>query len=454
MAAPVKSAGSCPRLISRDTKNPFGSDGASATTLADYKLMGCWRGTLQRQSFVLDEYFSPDKWAGGIAVRYGRNIVAHFGTKGISAIVRFTGEYACLEEGVYPIAAEYIYADVNIRTGRLNEDGANSVCPRPDADHPGPQPAYVLGLKRKYPTESHVWEPSAFEGTAEEDGPTPLNYLSVDRWSGMLNGKKFAIDVHATAEEPTTVRYDGLVVTSSPIMGPIIRFTGKYVCFEGHLGMGHVAVMIPTGAFVDDAQAQDMCSDFRAAFTNTPSPYVQGLKQKFAIVVNNAGPIERSTDTSTQTEPDLLQSCDSRQLTTSTPAGPDGGAGNSAYIFQVTNTSSKTCVLSGVPTLDLFDERGGRVRTIMICANCANYLFSAKRSETIRLQPGGSAHFLLGLRIADGSDAHCQKLSRVEVLLENRAESLTFHFGDWRVCGRVDVSAWRSGPYDDAEARP
>lgn len=117
----------------------------------DYKLVGCWQGTLEGKTFILEEYFSSEL-GGGIAVRYGGALVAHQMTgTGAPAIVRFTGENVCIAEK----AGAYFEA-INLRTGSPMEDeAAQRVCP--PTEWP---PAYVLGLgDRRYPVDWHTTNP-------------------------------------------------------------------------------------------------------------------------------------------------------------------------------------------------------------------------------------------------------------------------------------------------------
>jgi hypothetical protein len=149
-AEPVASASSCPRILSSDLRNPFNA-GPSSTSVADYQLVGCWQGTLEGKTFILEEFLSSEL-GGGIAVQYGGVLVAHQMTgTGPPAIVRFTGEYVCIAEK----AGAYFEA-ISLRTGsRMDDEVAQRVCP--PAQWP---PAYVLGLSdRHYPVAWHTANP-------------------------------------------------------------------------------------------------------------------------------------------------------------------------------------------------------------------------------------------------------------------------------------------------------
>lgn len=149
-AAAITPASSCPQILSPDLRNPF-SAGPPPASPADYRLVGCWQGTLEGNTFVLAEYFSSEL-GGGIAVEYRGALVAHLMT-GTSApvVVRFTGENVCIAEK----AGAYFEA-VNLRTGsRMDDEAAQRACP--PTEWP---PAYVLGLgDRHYPVDWHSTNP-------------------------------------------------------------------------------------------------------------------------------------------------------------------------------------------------------------------------------------------------------------------------------------------------------
>jgi hypothetical protein len=151
-----------------------------------------------------------------------------------------------------------------------------------------------------------------------------------------------------------------------------------------------------------------------------------------------------------QTSPNATPECVPHQLKASTPPGPDGGAGNSASVFQASNISQETCNLTGVPILRLLNERHEPMN-LAICSNCVDYIFPPRAIRTVTLHPGDSAHFLIGLRFADESESGCGRLSRIDVLLEGRTRPLEFGFAGLRVCGKINVSAWRSGVYTAKE---
>src|SRR5438876_679438 len=56
-AAPVASGSSSPRNLPPELRNPFNA-GPSSTSVADYQLVGCWQGTLEGKTVVLEEFLS------------------------------------------------------------------------------------------------------------------------------------------------------------------------------------------------------------------------------------------------------------------------------------------------------------------------------------------------------------------------------------------------------------
>lgn len=143
---------------------------------------------------------------------------------------------------------------------------------------------------------------------------------------------------------------------------------------------------------------------------------------------------------------DEHQECYSGLLKTSTPDGPDGGAGHFAYVYQVTNSSQQTCTLSGVPRVRLLDEHH-RDLHISICSNCDDYIFASRPSGVVPLRPGGSAHLLVGVDIIEAPGHHCVAPSWVAVFPAKSSEPLLFKF-NYIVCDKINESAWRAGSYE------
>jgi hypothetical protein len=139
----IGAASACPAIIPPRTVSPFDKD--TSSDISDFRIVGCWMGTLRSKDFVLVEYFG-EQIGGGLAVRYGKSLVGTISTQAPPWIVRFTGEYACDADH----AASY-YRGINLRTGRqMEDDEAARLCWVP------PPGKYVLGLKTKYRLEDVI----------------------------------------------------------------------------------------------------------------------------------------------------------------------------------------------------------------------------------------------------------------------------------------------------------
>ncbi len=144
-AAPRLPATTCPRIVPRGLRNPFSNGGNPAIrriTVADYRLVGCWVGTLAATPFVYDEFASAQ--GAGLAVAYGRKLVAHVVAGGAPpVVVRFTGTSACWNEqaGAY-------YVEIDLETGRVQSGPhIQRTCAPPRWP-----PYFVLGLTgQRYP---------------------------------------------------------------------------------------------------------------------------------------------------------------------------------------------------------------------------------------------------------------------------------------------------------------
>ena len=145
-----------------------------------------------------------------------------------------------------------------------------------------------------------------------------------------------------------------------------------------------------------------------------------------------------------------LADCKSKELGGSNPEGPDGGAGHFVFVYQVHNSSQKTCKLIGVPKLYFFDQQGKR-KTVKVCPNCSDYIYPAEATSLIILDPGKSAHFLLGAVLGNEiPSVICQQISRISVFPRKNTFPLSFSLSfpqQTIVCGQINVSSWRSGDY-------
>ncbi len=140
-AAPGIPATSCPQIVPRGIRNPFGN-GYNATrsriTVANYRFVGCWVDMLAARPFVYDEYASAQ--GAGLAVAYGGTLVAHedAGARRPSSCA----SQAC------PCAGASKRAQVNLQTGGVRSDPQEQRSCAP----PRLPARYVLGLTgRRYP---------------------------------------------------------------------------------------------------------------------------------------------------------------------------------------------------------------------------------------------------------------------------------------------------------------
>ena len=157
-----------------------------------------------------------------------------------------------------------------------------------------------------------------------------------------------------------------------------------------------------------------------------------------------------ATSVAAQTSASAWPNCQVAQLTGSTPEGPEGGLGHFAHVYQVRNSSHRSCTLNGVPRLRLFDKQNREWR-VPICANCQDYEFAPKPAALIKLRPGDSAHILFGIDVIEGAGHDCRRITRLHILGEGGA-SMTFHLdpassNGVEICDKLSVSAWQSGPY-------
>jgi len=145
-----------------------------------------------------------------------------------------------------------------------------------------------------------------------------------------------------------------------------------------------------------------------------------------------------------------LADCKSKELRGSNPEGPDGGVGHFAFVYQIYNSSQKTCKLIGVPKLYFFDQQDKR-QSVKVCPNCSDYIYPAKATNLIILDPGKSAHFLLGVVIGNEiPGVICQQISRISVFPRKNTFPLSFSLSfpqQTMFCGHFNVSGWRSGDY-------
>jgi hypothetical protein len=135
-----------------------------------------------------------------------------------------------------------------------------------------------------------------------------------------------------------------------------------------------------------------------------------------------------------------LSTCTGSQLQLESPSPVIEEAGRVLRAYDATNTSSQACSLSGVPKLEFLP-------IYEPCPNCENDLFGLRPNGRIDLQPGQSAHFLVGYK--EGASWYlCEHIDKIKLTASDHGKPVTlpFHGGG---CGLLDVSAWREGKFDN-----
>jgi Protein of unknown function (DUF4232) len=154
-----------------------------------------------------------------------------------------------------------------------------------------------------------------------------------------------------------------------------------------------------------------------------------------------------------------IPSCRAHQLTVHVH-GLSGGRGHEATVFGVQNKSHSVCTVGGVPTLAFLEGAARRV-PLSVCANCDDYFFHSKSAEPLRLQPGDSAHFVLGYVGALPNRASCRVVEEAQVFFGNdpvgfmvfqkdanpSVSGQTYGADSLSICS-PNVSAWQPGLTD------
>ena len=156
---------------------------------------------------------------------------------------------------------------------------------------------------------------------------------------------------------------------------------------------------------------------------------------------------------STVSRPDGVGECRASDLRIAAPEQPDGGLGHQAHVFQVTNSSRRSCTLKGFPLLR-FRNRHNQAVQVRVCENCMDYLVHPVQPvRMIPLRPGESSHFLIGFMLGPIPELSCHDVSRVEVLLGKSVLRFDL-FGGNQSFSMCDVTgtAWRPGALRDDEA--
>ncbi|MBV9181931.1 MAG: hypothetical protein JO356_11525 [Acidobacteria bacterium] len=158
-----------------------------------------------------------------------------------------------------------------------------------------------------------------------------------------------------------------------------------------------------------------------------------------------------------------LQGCRAEQLKFSEPIplgrnwdhpkvyAPLGETLDDAKVYEAANISSDPCLLGGVPELKFLEPPEITTGFLLppVCRNCATPVFKPRNMEWIELEPGSSAHFMVGRRVLDPTLGNlCTVIGGLELILPGDTARVKLPF-DAANCGQVPVSAWREGPYDN-----
>jgi hypothetical protein len=126
--------------------------------------------------------------------------------------------------------------------------------------------------------------------------------------------------------------------------------------------------------------------------------------------------------------------------------GLEGGVSHHATLFQVSNTSTQTCTLTGVPTIHLFGPHH-RPAHLPLCPNCGDYLFPAEPVHPVTLKPGAKADFIVGYVLGEIAGETCEHVTHLELQLKGADHPIQFNFfgspnADSPVCD-IDVLPWQ-----------
>ena len=129
---------------------------------------------------------------------------------------------------------------------------------------------------------------------------------------------------------------------------------------------------------------------------------------------------------------------------------PEGEQWQDGKVYEVTNTSSQTCRVGGVPNVKFLEPpeiKSGALRP-PVCRNCPTQLYEPRESHWIDLKPNGSAHFMVVRRLFDPNYWFlCTVAGGIELQLPGSNDGVKLPF-DAALCGQMYVSAWREGKYD------
>jgi hypothetical protein len=132
--------------------------------------------------------------------------------------------------------------------------------------------------------------------------------------------------------------------------------------------------------------------------------------------------------------------------------GIDGGGGHHAMTIAINNRSSSSCVLRGVPTLELSYTATRLPFATQVCSNCGDYLFHRRSVTGILLEPNRSAYVVLGYDTNDGNGNCTEADPKFGTRFQYSAMTLSLYLPDqyqsplkirldaWRSCGVIDIT--------------
>jgi hypothetical protein len=127
---------------------------------------------------------------------------------------------------------------------------------------------------------------------------------------------------------------------------------------------------------------------------------------------------------------------------------PSGQKWEDGKVFELTNVSSESCVLGGVPEFKILNppEVTSGSMLAIVCRNCSSSLFKSRESRWIDLRPNESAHFIVARTVLD-ADFQCNVMGGLEMSLPGDKQQIHLPF-EVGYCGQLRVTAWRAGRYD------
>ena len=122
----------------------------------------------------------------------------------------------------------------------------------------------------------------------------------------------------------------------------------------------------------------------------------------------------------------------------------DAGLGNRAVNYAFTNTSTSPCVLNGYPGFVLLDRAGRPLRRAHIIKGEGTYFLQAEPTQTVTLQPGGTAWFQIAFYACPGRGS-CPVSAKVRITAPGTKRAFVLNERIEPSAGKVHVTPVRSG---------